>query len=141
MVTPTTTEHPARLMSQRSMDCVMRKDKQAWLALWAEDGWVEDPIGVSFIDPTGLGHHGPEARAKFWDNNIGSTQSLGFEIHDSFACGNEVANVATITITLAGGTTTRCEGVFAYRLNEQGQLLSLRAFWEIDRMMATMTTP
>ena len=29
--------------------------------------------------------------------------------------------------------------VFAYRVNEQGQLLSLRAFWELDRMLATMT--
>lgn len=132
-------EHPARAMSQRSMDAVGARDKVAWLALWAQDGWVEDPIGVSFIDPTGLGHQGAEGRARFWDNNIGSTESIRFEIHNSFAAGNEVANVATIHITLPGGMTTRCEGVFVYRLDEVGKLLSLRAFWEMDRMMATMT--
>ena len=145
MVSPAVTEmfagyseHPARTMAMRSMDCVMRKDREAWLALWAEDGWVEDPIGVSFIDPTGKGHHGPEGRAAFWDGNM-APNSIVFDLHDSFACGNEVANVATITITLPGGATTRCEGVFSYRIDDEGKLLSLRAFWELDRMMATMS--
>ena len=130
-------EHPARTMAMRSMSCVMGKDRDEWLALWADNGWVEDPIGVSFIDPTGKGHHGPEGRAAFWDNNM-APNSIVFDLHDSFACGNEVANVATITITLPGGATTRCEGVFAYRIDEDGKLLSLRAFWELDRMLATM---
>ena len=62
-----------------------------------------------------------------------------FTLKDSFACGHEVANIADITITLPGGATTTCEGVFAYRINEEGKLLSLRAFWELDRMLATMT--
>ncbi len=130
-------EHPARTMAMRSMSCVMGKQRDEWLALWADNGWVEDPIGVSFIDPAGKGHHGPEGRAAFWDNNM-APNSIVFDLHDSFACGNEVANVATITITLPGGATTRCEGVFAYRIDEDGKLLSLRAFWELDRMLATM---
>lgn len=129
----------AREMSHKSMAAVKARDKAAWLALWADDGWVEDPIGKSFIDETGLGHHGPEGREKFWDNNIGSTESIEFELKDSFACGSEVANVATIHITLPGGSTSRCEGVFVYRINDEGKLQSLRAYWELDRMMATMT--
>jgi steroid delta-isomerase len=132
------TEHPARTMSMRSMTCVMTKDREQWLSLWAEEGWVEDPIGTSCLDPTGLGHHGPEGRAAFWDTNM-APNSIVFDLHDSFACGNEVANVATITITLPGGATTRCEGVFAYRIDGEGKLLSLRAFWELDRMLSTMT--
>jgi steroid delta-isomerase len=132
-------DHPARTMSMRSMDCVMRKDRETWLSLWAEDGWVEDPIGKSFIDPTGLGHHGPEGRAAFWDSNM-APNSIVFMLKDSFACGNEVANIADITITLPGGASTTCEGVFAYRVDDEGKLLSLRAFWELDRMMATMSS-
>lgn len=135
------TDHPARAMSQRSMAAVVDRDKQGWLALWAPDGWIEDPVGVSFLDPTGLGHHGPQARSAFWDANIGSTESIRFELSASFATGNEVCNVATIHLTLPGGATTRCEGVFVYRLNEQGQLLSLRAFWETATMLATLTQP
>ena len=143
MVTPaaTTSETPppARRASQRSVAAVGAKDKQAWLDLWAEDGWVEDPVGVSFIDPTGKGWHGPEGRSAFWDANIGTTDSIVFDLHDSFAAGNEVANVATITITVGGNTVTRCEGVFVYRVDDEGKLVSLRAFWETDRMMATLT--
>jgi ketosteroid isomerase-like protein len=143
MVTPavddTATIHPARAASQRSVACVQAKDKDGWLALWAEDGWVEDPVGVSFIDPTGEGWHGPQGRSDFWDKNIGPTDSIVFALHDSFAAGNEVANVATITITVGGNTVTRCEGVFVYRVDDEGKLLSLRAFWETDRMMATLT--
>jgi ketosteroid isomerase-like protein len=131
----------AREIAQKSMAAVKARDKAAWLALWAEDGWVEDPIGKSFIDPTGLGHHGPAAREAFWENNIGSTESVSFDLKDSFACGDEVANVATITITLPGGAVSLCEGVFVYRVNDEGKLLSLRAYWELDRMMATMSTP
>jgi ketosteroid isomerase-like protein len=138
MVTPTGTTHPARLASQRSVAAVQAKDKQAWLDLWAEDGCVEDPVGVSFIDPTGEGFRGAARREEFWDKNIGPTDSIVFALHDSFAAGNEVANVATITITVGGSTVTECEGVFVYRVDDDGKLLSLRAFWETDRMMGTL---
>jgi ketosteroid isomerase-like protein len=138
MVTPTGTTHPARLASQRSVAAVQAKDKQAWLELWAEDGCVEDAVGVSFIDPTGEGFRGAARREEFWDKNIGPTDSIVFALHDSFAAGNEVANVATITITVGGSTVTECEGVFVYRVDDDGKLLSLRAFWETDRMMGTL---
>jgi ketosteroid isomerase-like protein len=130
--------HPARAASQRSIACVQSKDKEGWLALWAEDGCVEDPVGVSFLDPTGEGFRGPARREEFWDANIGQTDSIRFELHDSFAAGNEVANVATIHISV-GGANTKCEGVFVYKVDDDGKLVSLRAFWEVDRMMATLT--
>jgi steroid Delta-isomerase len=31
--------------------------------------------------------------------------------------------------------------VFVYRVNDAGKLVSLRAFWEVDRMMATVSGP
>jgi ketosteroid isomerase-like protein len=139
---PTTAaEHPARLASQRSIAAVQAKDKNAWLSLFADDAVVEDPVGVSFLDESGQGHRGLEAIGAFFDNNIAPVDAIRFELHDSFAAGNEVANVATIHMSLPGGTTSRCEGVFVYRVRDDGKLVSLRAFWEIDRMMATMTTP
>jgi steroid Delta-isomerase len=135
----TTTEHPARLASQRSIAAVQAKDKAAWLALFAEDGVVQDPVGKSFLDETGEGHRGHEAIAAFFDANIAPVESIRFELHDSFAAGDEVANVATIHMTLPGGATSRCEGVFVYRVRDDGKLVSLRAFWEVDRMMATLS--
>ena len=137
---PEKTEHPARLASQRSIAAVQAKDKGAWLSLFAEDGVVQDPVGKSFLDETGEGHRGHEAIGAFFDANIAPVESIRFELHDSFAAGEEVANVATIHMTLPGGATSRCEGVFVYRVREDGKLVSLRAFWEVDRMLATMSS-
>jgi len=140
-VTQQVTEHPARLASQRSIAAVQAKDKDAWLSLFADDAVVQDPVGKSFLDETGEGHRGHEAIGAFFDGNIAPVESIRFELHDSFAAGDEVANVATIHMTLPGGATTRCEGVFVYRVRDDGKLVSLRAFWEVDRMMATLTGP
>jgi ketosteroid isomerase-like protein len=134
------TEHPARLASQRSIAAVQAKDKAAWLSLFAEDGVVQDPVGTSFLDESGEGHRGHEAIGAFFDANIAPVESIRFELHDSFAAGDEVANVATIHMTLPGGATSRCEGVFVYRVRNDGKLVSLRAFWEVDRMLATMSS-
>ena len=130
----------ARDVSQASMRAVKARDKDAWLALWHDDGCVEDPVGPSFLDPDGKGHRGKEAIGAFWDANIGSLESVDFEIADSFLAGDEVANVGTIVLGLPGGSTGRCEGVFVYRVDDDGKLVSLRAFWEVDRMMATVTS-
>lgn len=127
------TEHPARLASQRSMDAVHKKDKQAWLDNFADDAVVEDPIGVSALDPTGKGQRGKDAISKFWDAQIGPNKVM-FNIRESFAAGDEVANVGTITVVMAGGLTTLVDGVFTYRVNAAGKLVALRAYWEVDKL-------
>jgi ketosteroid isomerase-like protein len=127
------TEHPARAAAQRSMDAVHRKDKEAWLANFAEDAVVEDPIGASPLDPDGKGHRGATAIAAFWDKQIAPSRIL-FNIEHSYASGPEVANVGTITIVLPGGAVGQVDGVFTYRVNDEGKVTALRAFWEFDRM-------
>lgn len=135
---PSKATHPAREAALASYDAVCRKDKDAWLALFAPDGWIEDPVGSSPIDPSGAGHHGAQARAAFWDKTIQTVERFVFEITDSFAAGNECANTGVIHMTLAGGHVMDCEGVFVYRVDDEGRLLSLRAVWEFDRAMATL---
>lgn len=133
-----TAAHPARVAAQKSMDAVMAKDRAAWLAAYADDACIEDPVGPSWLDPTGTGHRGRAAIEAFYDNTIATTQAIRFEIADSFAAGSEVANVGTIHITLPDGQVARCEGVFVYGVDDNGLIRSLRAFWETDRMMATL---
>ena len=124
-------EHPARAAAQASMVAVSAGDRNAWLALFAEDAVVEDPIGPSMFDPDGAGHRGPDAIADFYDTVIGPNR-IDFAIRDSFACGNEVANVGTITTTLPDGSRAIVEGVYTYRVDDLGRILALRAFWEAD---------
>ncbi len=126
-------EHPARLAGQKSMSAVMAGDREAWLALFADDAKVEDPIGPSPLDPEGLGHTGPEAIAAVYDAMIGPN-SLHFDIRESYAAGSEVANVGTITITFPDGSKAMVDGVYTYRVNDEGKVVALRAFWEFEKM-------
>ena len=130
-------EHPARLASQRSMQAVKAKTKEGWLALFADDAIIEDPVGSSPLDPEGKGQVGRAAIGAFWDRNIAPNQ-IEFDIRHSYACGNEVANVGTITTTLPNGMKALAEGVFIYKVNDAGKLVSLRAFWEFEKTMASL---
>jgi len=124
--------HPAHLAGKRSRDAVAARDKEAWLANFADDAIVQDPIGPSFLDPEGKGHRGKEAISAFWDKAIAPADKLVFNFETTYQCGDEEANVGNIVTTIAGRDFTT-PGVFTYRANEAGQLLALRAFWEAPR--------
>nr|AUO14878.1 hypothetical protein [Amycolatopsis sp.] len=131
-------EQPAaRRAALASMTAVAAGDKEAWLALFAPDAVVEDPVGPSFFDEEGKGHHGRDGIGAFWDKTIANVERFEFTIRDSHAGGDEVANVGTITTFLPGGYRVDTDGVFVYRVGEDGLIRSVRAFWETDRAMAT----
>jgi steroid delta-isomerase len=127
-------QHPARDASIRSITCIENKDREGWLALWHAEGVIEDPVGPSPLDPEGGGHRGIAAITAFYDNVI-TTSTMRFHIRQSFACGNECANVGTITGRTVDGMTTRCELVMVYRVDDEGNIVSLRAFWEFDDLV------
>lgn len=129
-------DHPAHVAGKRSRDAVAARDKDAWLANFADDAIVQDPIGPSHFDPEGKGHRGRAAISAFWDKAIAPTDKIEFNFSDTFQCGDEEANTGNITITM-GGHQIVTEGVFTYRANEAGQLVALRAYWELDRAAAS----
>ncbi len=119
---------PAMLAAQRSWSAVQRKAKADWLDLMADDVCIEDPIGVSPLDPVGKGQCGKEAVSAFWDRNIAPT-TIRIESHRSFAAGQESAHLLTLTTTFPNGGSMAVTGIFTYRVNDTGQLVSLRGFW------------
>ena len=126
-------KQPARRAAWRSMDAVARGDKQAWLDNFADDGIIEDPIGKSLIDPTGEGHRGKDAIEAFWDKNIANARPM-FSLQRSICCGDECANVGTLTIQFANGLVTQLYGVFVYTVKADGKVASLRTYWEAEEM-------
>ncbi|WP_409427389.1 nuclear transport factor 2 family protein [Mycobacterium sp. SMC-11] len=129
-------DHPAHVAGKRSRDAVAARDKEAWLSVFADDAIVQDPIGPSHFDPEGKGHRGRDEISAFWDKAIASTDKIEFNFSDTFQCGDEEANTGNITITM-GGHQIVTEGVFTYRANEKGELVALRAYWELDRAAKT----
>lgn len=134
-------DHPARRAAQMSNATVARRVKDDWLALFAPDAHIEDPVGPSFLDPEGKGHRGPEAISAFWDSYVGMIEKFHFRITDSFANGPCCANVTAITTTLRDGSTMTIDCVLIYTVDDAGLITSLRAHWEPDRALATVTQP
>lgn len=128
---------PARLAAWQSMNAVAAGDKQRWLSLFHPDAVVEDPVGPSMFDEEGKGHRGADGISAFWDKTIGNVERFEFVIADSHAAGDEVANVGTITTYFPGNLRVDTDGVFVYRVDPEGLILSVRAFWETERAMAT----
>jgi steroid Delta-isomerase len=123
----------ARELGIRSRAAVTAGDREGWLSLFADDAFVQDPIGPSAFDPEGKGHHGHDAIAAFYDTVIASSEAITFEITESYLCGDEVADVGIIRTTLAGGTHQAIvHGVYTYRTDGVGKIASLRAYWEFD---------
>ncbi|MEV6770393.1 nuclear transport factor 2 family protein [Nocardia sp. NPDC051030] len=131
-------EHPARRAGLASQAAVRAKRKDEWLALFAADARVEDPIGVSPYDPAGNGHTGRGAIAAFWDTAIAKSD-IDFRWADSFACGDEIAFTGTIR-SVRAGVAVEVDLVATYRVNAHGKIVALRAFWELERARATQST-
>ncbi|HEV2360565.1 MAG TPA: nuclear transport factor 2 family protein [Acidimicrobiales bacterium] len=111
------------------------KDRDGWLALFAPDAVVQDPVGPSPFDPSGEGQRGIEAITAFYDNVISASEKVRFEMRQSAECARECAFAGTIHITLPGGQEGSVDLVNIYTVTEDGsRLASLRSFWEFDQL-------
>ena len=112
---------------------VSEGNRDAWIALFAEDGVVQDPVGISPLDPEGNGQIGHEGIGAFYDKFI-SKGKVSFDYPRSYAAGDECAFIGSVFTRFPGvEDEMESEGVFVYKVNEEGKIVSLRAFWEWER--------
>lgn len=132
--------HTAQRAAALSARYASEHQKTAWLDLYADDAIIEDPVGVSPLDPAGRGHRGRAALERFWDMVIGPG-NMKYEIRESYPCADECANVWTLTNTLPGGVEVTVDLVSIYKVNAQGKLLAMRAYWsyaEVEQKLKTL---
>jgi steroid Delta-isomerase len=127
-------ESPVARAFARHVRAAETHDRAAFLANFAEDAVVEDPVGVSPLDPAGRGHRGKTAIAAFWDAIIAPGQ-VRFAIDRAIVCGDEIANIGTVFNRMPDGREIGAEGVFVYRVDERGKLVSLKAYWDFEKTM------
>ena len=125
---------PAAEAFARHVRAVGSHDRAAFLANFAADALVEDPVGPSPLDPSGRGHRGHAAIGAFWDMII-APGVVRFAIERAICCGDEIANVGTIYNRMPDGREIGAEGVFVYRVNAEGKLVSLKAYWDFEKTM------
>jgi hypothetical protein len=81
----------------------------------------------SMHSSVGKGHRGKEAISTFFDRNI-APSGRKFEIKDSFACGQEVANVGTIHLFWPRVGKAGVTGCFCTRSMRRGRSFLSRLF-------------
>ncbi len=136
-----TQEGAAQRAGRLSAQYASAGDRDKWLALFAADAVVRDPVGKSPLDPEGQGHRGKGAIVAFWELVI-APGDLEFTIRESYPCGDRwCANVATLCNRLEGGATVRTDLVVVYEVNEAGLLVSLQAYWDyrsVEKQLAAV---
>ena len=115
----------AKELAETSLRLTKARDRDGWLALFAPDALIEDPVG-------GKPHRGIQAITEFVDFTISTVESFDYEIERSYSCGDEVAMVIRFNI-VAAGTTLDMDVVNIYATDGTGKLTSLRAFWAGSR--------
>ena len=75
------------------------------------------------------------------DLAIAPVKRFHFTIRDSFANGDACANVGTFTTELEDGTLADTELVATYRVDSEGKIRHMCAYWEVERTMASMRKP
>jgi ketosteroid isomerase-like protein len=132
--------HPARAASQRSYSAVADGDLAAWLAVYAEDAVLEDPVGPSMFDPAGAGHRGHEGLTAFWEKAIAAVARFEFTITGSFANpgADSCANIGRIRTVFGDGSHATTELIMVYVVDGDGRITSMKAFWEPERTMASL---
>ncbi|MCB1615346.1 MAG: nuclear transport factor 2 family protein [Pseudomonadales bacterium] len=125
---------PAIEANKKSIGYAMEGNKEAWLALYADDAIVQDPVGVSPFDATGEGHRGKAAIEKFWDTVIGPS-NLTITAHLRIPSGDKAVAVHQTAVNkMAPGMQTEVDMIAVYELNDEGLIQRMSAFWSWAEM-------
>lgn len=124
---------------QTSPSCVARHDKAGWLALFAEDGVVEDPVGSA---PNrkgrfrGRSESGDDELGRFYETFIAPNQ-IRFEVLRDLVTDTDVVRDVLIHTTLSTGLQVTVPAYLIYEMAEEDgeiRIARLAAHWELPRL-------
>jgi len=105
------------------VDAYARNDREGFVALWAPDGVLEDPVGTP-------AHEGIAAIGAFWDSARQLADRILLEPQNVIVAGDEAAMVFDIHAHI-GDTEMVMQAVDIMRCDDAGRLVSVRAYWEM----------
>lgn len=125
---------------QASPLLVAAHDRDEWLALFAEDYEVQDPVGAPAVQP---GDEGVAPLGRFWDTFI-ATNQVRFEVHRDIVVGLSVARDVTIVTQMPQGVTVTTPAHLFYELEPGARGLVIRrmhAHWELGPVLRQSLRP
>jgi SnoaL-like domain len=115
---------------ERSPAAAARHDRDGWVALFSDDGRVEDPVGSR-------PHVGRPELRRFFDTFIGP-RDITFHRDVDIVSGHSVLRDLTLGIRMSASVSLAVPAILHYELRESHhapQIVSLRAYWELPPMM------
>ena len=103
-------------------------DREGWLALWADECTMEDPVGSPV-------RHGRESIGQFYDE--GRSQADSVELRpdgDAIVLGHEAAFRFDVRPVL-GGTTFSVSAVDVMTFDDDARITSQRAFVDVSKLV------
>ncbi len=119
-----TPQPPAQLAVEKHCEYWNARDQAAWSALFADDVVFEDPVGVPR-------KHGREAVRGSWERSLKPGREWRLVATRILACGSEAAVVMRNEGDLHGRSVL-VESIEIWRVDDQGLVASVRAFFEPD---------
>ncbi len=120
-----------------SLKNVMAGNKEGWLALFADDAVVHDPVGPSSHDPSGEGFRGKDRISEFWDIMI-APGDLNLIPHKRIAVGDHHAAVFMSAANTIGDFKTQIEMIVTYEVDDEGKVKVLKAHWDVEGLNRRM---
>lgn len=133
----TDNSHLAMQANIQSVTLAMKGDREGWLALYADDAVVKDPVGKSPFDAAGDGHRGKAGIAKFWDTVIGPSK-LTINVHTRIPSGTHSCAVHQTAINDMGKGKTEVDMIATYEVNDEGKITAMSAYWSWPEMEAQL---
>ncbi len=99
-------------------------DRDAWLAIFADEIVMEDPVG-------GVPKHGREALATTWDRSHRAGRRWELQPRRVIECASEVA-VDLVNAGEVEGRSVIVESIEIWRVDEAGAVVSIRSFFASD---------
>lgn len=115
-----------RQVYERYPEMVTKGDVDGILELYAEDAWIEDPIGSDL-------HEGIDAIRKFYEAAAGTiVMKLTGPIR---VAAGEAATPLVVLIGPEGSPDRQALDIISVmKFREDGKIQSMRAFWSMDAM-------
>jgi steroid Delta-isomerase len=101
-------------------------DRDGWLALFADDATIEDPVGTPLRE-------GTEAIGAFFDQSQQMTDRITLEGCTVQVCGHEAAFHMQIRPVI-GGSEYRLDAIDVMTFDDEARITSMRAFFDPAKM-------
>jgi steroid delta-isomerase len=106
-------------------------DQQAWVNTFAVDAISHDPVGAPPIE-------GHQKLGEFFQTITAAFKEVGLTEDQVFVAGNEAAVKWTGAGVSKQGRTVKFEGIDVIKVNEDGKIQTVHAYWNPAEMVAQL---